>query len=155
MNHDKWLQKAVELAVDNVYSGGGPFAAVIVKDGEQIASGTNQVQAECNPAAHAELAAIQQACRQLGTLDLSDCTLYASGEPCPMCLGASYWANIGEIYYAASKQDAWEAARYDNPVKAFFPDQQLPPEKRAVPFIQQKTAHAVKPFEEWNKLQQM
>ncbi|ARD48068.1 hypothetical protein SporoP37_07845 [Sporosarcina sp. P37] len=150
MNHEKWLAHTVEMAVKNAADGGGPFASIIVKDGEIIGSGTNLVNSTCDPSAHAELLAIKEACAALQTLDLSDCVLYASGEPCPMCLGASYWAKLGAIYYACSKQQAFEEAGFTNPVKEFFPDQQLPPEKRSVPFIQKRIPGAEKPFIEWN-----
>lgn len=144
MNHEKWLQQTIELAIENVHAGGGPFA--IVKDGEIISSGTNLVQSTVDPTAHAELLAIKKACATLQMLDLSDCVLYASGELCPMCLGASYWAHVGEIYYACSKRDALEEVGFSNPLERFFPDQQLLPEKRSIPFIQQKTKNATTPF---------
>ncbi|PIC65048.1 tRNA-specific adenosine deaminase [Sporosarcina sp. P13] len=153
MNHEKWLELTIEMAITNVKNGGGPFAAIIVKDGEIIGSGTNLVESLYDPSAHAELLAIKEACARLLTLDLSDCVLYASGEPCPMCLGASYWATIGEIYYACSKQDAYEEVGFANPLKNFFPDQQLTPKKRSIPFIQQKPANATAPFIEWDKRQ--
>lgn len=153
MNHEKWLAHTVDMAVKNVESGGGPFASIVVKDGEIIGSGTNMVQSTYDPSAHAELLAIKEACAALQTVDLSDCVLYASGEPCPMCLGASYWASVGEIFYACSKQDAHDAVQFPDPIKEFFPDQQLSPEKRTVPFIQKKIADAVKPFVIWNEQQ--
>lgn len=153
MNHKKWLEHTVEMATDNVVNGGGPFAAIVVKNGEIIGSGTNLVESTCDPSAHAELLAIREACTKLQTLDLSDCVLYASGEPCTMCLGASYWSAVGEIIYACSKQDAYMEVGFTNPVQDFFPDQQLPPEKRSIPFIQQKTDNSTKPFIEWKKRQ--
>lgn len=153
MNHEKWLEHTIELAIEQVKRGGGPFAAIIVKDGEIIGSGTNLVESTYDPSAHAELLAIKEACAKLRTVDLSDCVLYASGEPCPMCLGASYWATVGEIYYACSKQDAYEEVGFSNPLSNFFTDQQLPPEKRLIPFIQQKSANALAPFIEWEKRQ--
>ncbi|WP_153723104.1 nucleoside deaminase [Sporosarcina cascadiensis] len=151
MNHEKWLKHTVEMATENVSNGGGPFAAVIVKDGVIIGSGTNLVESACDPSAHAELLAIKEACAKLQSLDLSDCVLYASGEPCPMCLGAAYWATVGKILYACSKQDAYEETGFTNPVQAFFPDQELQPEERFIPFIQQKTADALQPFLAWQK----
>lgn len=151
MNDEKWLEHTVEMATENVANGGGPFAAIVVKDGKVVGSGTNLVEVKCDPSAHAELLAIKEACAKLQTLDLSDCVLYASGEPCPMCLGASYWATIGQIIYACSKQDAYEEVGFTNPVQSFFPDQELPPEKRSIPFIQQKTVNATKPFIAWQK----
>ena len=88
--HEKWLQHTIEMAVTNVIEGEGPFAAIIVKEGKIIGSGTNLVHLHNDPSAHAELLAIREACSYLATTDLSDCILYASGEPCPMCLGAAY-----------------------------------------------------------------
>ncbi|WP_301108551.1 nucleoside deaminase [Sporosarcina sp.] len=151
MNDEMWLEHTVEMATVNVANGGGPFAAVVVKDGEIIGSGTNLVETTCDPSAHAELLAIKEACAKLQTLDLSACVLYASGEPCPMCLGASYWAKVGRIVYACSKQDAYEEVGFTNPVQPFFPDQELRPERRSIPFIQHKTTEALKPFIAWQK----
>ncbi|WP_153732324.1 nucleoside deaminase [Sporosarcina obsidiansis] len=153
MNDEKWLEQTVEMAVENVANGGGPFAAIVVRNGEIIGSGTNLVESTCDPSAHAELLAIKEACAKLQTLDLSDCVLYASGEPCPMCLGAAYWSAVGKILYSCSKQDAFKEVGFTNPVHAFYSDQQLSPEKRSIPFIQQKTLHSTKPFIEWKKRQ--
>ncbi|AXI00348.1 nucleoside deaminase [Sporosarcina sp. PTS2304] len=153
MNHEKWLNYTVQIAIENVKDGGGPFAAIIVKDDKIIGSGTNQVEFTHDPSAHAELLAIKEACTTLKTLDLSDCILYASGEPCPMCLGASYWASVGAIYYTGSKQEAYEEVGFSNPLHNFYPDQQLAPEDRSIPFIQHKTATAMTPFIEWKKRQ--
>lgn len=151
MNHEKWLAYTVDMAVKTVENGGDPFASIVVKDGEIIGSGTNEVQSTYDPSAHAELLAIKEACATLRTLDLSDCVLYASGEPCPMCLGASYWATVGQIFYACSKRDAYEAVSFPDPMENFFPDQQLAPEKRLVPFIQKKVTDATKPFTLWDQ----
>lgn len=105
-NHQYWMQKAIELSIQNVDNGGGPFGAVIVKNNELIAEGVNQVT-KCNdPTMHAEVVAIREACKKLNTFDLSGCTIYTSCEPCPMCLGAIYWARISEMYFANTKQDA-------------------------------------------------
>ncbi len=153
MNHEKWLAHTVDMAVKNVESGGGPFASIVVKDGQIIGSGTNMVQSTYDPSAHAELLAIKEACAALKTVDLSDCVLYASGEPCPMCLGASYLANVGQIFYACSKKDAHDAVNFTDSIKDFFPDQQLPPEERKVPFIQKHVTDAIKPFIVWDQQQ--
>lgn len=152
MEHTDWLAKTVEMAVQNVKDGGGPFAAIIVKDGKIIGSGTNQVHIHIDPSAHAELLAIREACKELGSIDLSDCTLYASGEPCPMCLGAAYWSTVGSIHYACSKTQALYEANYSNPLANFFADQAVVAEQRSVPFIQTNTKNAVAPFHEWNRL---
>lgn len=103
----KFLQQTIDLAVENVQKGmGGPFAALVVKDGKVIATGTNLVTENNDPTAHAEIMAIRNACRQLGSFQLNDCTLYASCEPCPMCLGAIYWARPKRLVFAADKQQA-------------------------------------------------
>lgn len=103
------MQKAIELAVENVHRGGGPFGAVIVRGEEIIATGVNRVTARHDPTAHAEVNAIRAACERLGTFDLSGCEIYSSCEPCPMCLGAIYWAHLDKIYYGCNKHDAAEA----------------------------------------------
>lgn len=109
MGHNEFMKKAIELAYENTKNKKGkPFGAIIVKNGEIIAKGVNEVLETHNPTAHAELEAIREACRTLGTSDLSDCELYASGEPCPMCLGAIYWANFKQVYYAYTGEDAEE-----------------------------------------------
>lgn len=153
MKHQEWLTYTVELAVVNVQNGGGPFAAILVKDGEIIGLGVNPPSTVNDPTAHAELLAIQEACAHLQTHDLSDCVLYASGEPCPMCLGASYWATVGQIFYACSKEEAHQAIGFADPLIEFFTDQQLSPEKRSVPFIQNKITDATKPFLVWDQQQ--
>lgn len=151
MNHEKWLSYTVKLAVEYAEKGGDPFAAVIVREDVIISSGTNRVESTLDPSAHAELLAIKEACTTLQTTDLSDCILYASGEPCAMCLGAAYWSSVGEIYFACSKQDAFEAVGFTDPLKNFFTDQLRPAWERSVPFIQKKTEHAVEPFKVWQK----
>ena len=101
------MQRAIDLAIENVRSGqGGPFGAVIVRGGEIIAEGVNQVTAHHDPSAHAEIVAIRRACQLTGHFELKDCEIYASCEPCPMCLGAIYWARLGGLYFAANRQDA-------------------------------------------------
>lgn len=106
----EFLRRAIALATENVLQGkGGPFGAVIVRDGEIIGEGTNSVTATNDPTAHAEVIAIRTAARALGTFDLSGCELYTSCEPCPMCLAATYWARISAIYYAANATDAAKA----------------------------------------------
>ncbi|MEG1587102.1 MAG: nucleoside deaminase, partial [Bacteroidales bacterium] len=99
-NKDKnaeFMQKAIELSIENVEKGGGPFGAIIVKGDEIIASGTNRVTADHDPTAHAEVNAIRNACKKLNTFDLSGCVIYSSCEPCPMCLSAIYWANLDKL----------------------------------------------------------
>lgn len=106
MEQKDFMRKAIGLSIENVKNGGGPFGAVIVKNGEIIATGTNRVTANNDPTAHAEVSAIREACRKLGTFDLSGCEIYTSCEPCPMCLGAIYWAHLDKIYYGNNKADA-------------------------------------------------
>ena len=103
MEHNDFMRKAIALAVENVKNGGGPFGAVIVKDGEIVATGVNRVTVNNDPTAHAEVSAIREACLKLGTFDLSGCVLYTSCEPCPMCLGAIYWAHIDKIFYGTMR----------------------------------------------------
>ncbi len=100
------MRRAIALANASVERGGGPFGAVIVKDGEVIAEGSNSVTLNTDPTAHAEVTAIREACRKLGTFHLEDSTIYTSCEPCPMCLGAIYWAGIKRIYYGNTRKDA-------------------------------------------------
>ena len=108
------MRRAISLAEDNASSGnGGPFGAVIVKDGKVVAEGSNTVTVDNDPTAHAEVNAIRRACAVLGTFDLSGCELYTSCEPCPMCLAACYWAHISRVYYAAGRDDA-AAAGFDD-----------------------------------------
>ncbi|MGH7541885.1 MAG: nucleoside deaminase [Gemmatimonadota bacterium] len=112
-DRERFLCEAVRLAVHSVDEGGGPFGAVVVKDGEIIARGTNRVTAEHDPTAHAEIVAIRNACRRLGTFQLAGCEVYASTEPCPMCMGALYWARPARVFYASGKEDA-AAAGFDD-----------------------------------------
>lgn len=101
-----FMSKAIQLSIESVKSGGGPFGAVIVKDGEIIAANSNSVTSDNDPTAHAEVNAIRTAAKKLGTFDLSGCEIYSSCEPCPMCLGAIYWAKIDKLYFANTKNDA-------------------------------------------------
>jgi guanine deaminase len=103
---ERWLQQAVDLAVANVAAGGGPFGAVVVKDGELVATGQNRVTADLDPTAHAEVQAIRAAARAIGDFSLAGCVLYTSCEPCPMCLASSLWARLDRVVYAADRHDA-------------------------------------------------
>lgn len=100
------MREAIRLSVENVKNGGGPFGALIVKDGELVATGVNRVTDSCDPTAHAEVNAIRSACKKLHTFNLEGCELYTSCEPCPMCLGAIYWAHLDKVYYGNTKDDA-------------------------------------------------
>ncbi len=106
MEDERYMRKAIALAVENVRNGGGPFGAVIVKDGKVLATGVNRVTANNDPTAHAEVSAIRAACKKLKTFDLSGSVIYTSCEPCPMCLGSIYWARISHVYCGCNQQDA-------------------------------------------------
>ena len=106
MTQEELMRKAIELSEENVANGGGPFGAVISRNGEIIATGVNRVTSAHDPTAHAEVSAIRAACKKLGTFDLSGCEIYTSCEPCPMCLGAIYWSHIDKMYYGNNKADA-------------------------------------------------
>lgn len=106
MNKKEFMQMAIDLSVKNIDKGGGPFGAVIVKNNKVIAASGNSVTNDTDPTAHAEVNAIREACKALGSFDLSGCEIYASCEPCPMCLGAIYWARLDKLYFANTKSDA-------------------------------------------------
>jgi guanine deaminase len=141
-----FLKQAIELAVENVRRNGGPFAALIVKDGVVVATGANRVTRDGDPTAHAEVVAIREACRVLGGFQLQGCDVYTSCEPCPMCLGALYWARPARVYFAATQADA-AAAGFDD---AFIYKQiGMAPSERDIPMIRVGDAAATRPFEEW------
>jgi guanine deaminase len=145
--HDSFLRRAVELATDNVRLGrGGPFGAVIVRDGAVVAEGVNTVTPSNDPTAHAEVNAIRAACRSLGRFDLRGCVLYASCEPCPMCLGAIYWARLEAVYYAATREDAASAGFDDSVLYEEIPK---PDEARRLLTSRLAVAGATAPFEAW------
>ncbi len=109
----KYMRMAIGIAEENVDNGGGPFGAVIVRQGEVVSTGANRVTANCDPTAHAEVSAIRAACQKLGTFKLDGCTVYSSCEPCPMCLSALYWAGVERICYGNTKADA-KAINFDD-----------------------------------------
>jgi guanine deaminase len=141
-----FLEKAIFMAVENVRRNGGPFAALVVKDGEVIAAGCNQVTRTNDPTAHAEIVAIREACRALGDFQLAGCEIYSSCEPCPMCLGALYWARPARVYFAATAADA-AAAGFDDAL--IYRQLEIPPSERAIPMVHLMDARATLPFEEW------
>lgn len=108
MTKEDLMRRAIELSENSVRNGGGPFGAVIAKDGEIIAEGSNKVTINNDPTAHAEVCAIRNACKILNTFELANCVIYTSCEPCPMCLGAIYWARLSKIFYANDRKDAAE-----------------------------------------------
>lgn len=144
--HERYLQRAVEIANENIDAGGGPFGAVIVRDGEIIAEASNRVTADNDPTAHAEVMAIREAGAKLGDFDLSDCIIYASCEPCPMCLGAIYWSRIPVVYFSSDRKDAEEAGFDDSLI---YEELARPIEKRKLKMtrIQDPSADAV--FSKW------
>ncbi len=146
-SHEGWMKAVIKLAVRNVQSGsGGPFGAVIVKNGSIIATGVNCVTATSDPTAHAEMLAIRAACLELGEFQLDGCELYTSCEPCPMCLGAIYWARLAGFHYACTRENAAEAGFDD----AFIYDQMhLRPDKRAIPGNCMLVESPLAPFVEW------
>lgn len=146
MGHSDFIKLAIELALKNISEGGGPFGAVITKSGEVVAQGCNRVTASNDPTAHAEVVAIREACKKLGTFDLSGCTLYASCEPCPMCFSAIYWAHIDEVYYAATKHDA-ERVNFDD---AFiYKELEKNENERTIKFVNIADSAAQEPFDVW------
>ena len=142
------MRQAIALAVENIKSGGGPFGAVIVKDGKVVATGANRVTANNDPTAHAEVSAIRVACTKLGTFDLSGCVIYTSCEPCPMCLGAIYWAHIDKIYYGANQYDA---AKIDFDDSFIYRELELKPEERQKPVENILHDEALAPFRAWQE----
>ena len=148
MGHEDFMREAIALAVENIKSGGGPFGAVIVKDGNVVATGANRVTANNDPTAHAEVSAIRAACAKLGTFDLSGCVIYTSCEPCPMCLGAIYWAHIDKIYYGANQYDA---AKIDFDDSFIYRELELKPEARQKPVENILHDEALAPFRAWQE----
>ncbi len=141
------MTRAIQLSIENVLSGqGGPFGAVIVRDGSIIAEGSNRVTATNDPTAHAEVVAIREACGKLGSFELKDCELYASCEPCPMCLGAIYWARLTRIYFGNSAADASKIGFDDS---AIYHECAQPHSKRSIPMVQMMREEALAAFRAW------
>jgi guanine deaminase len=147
--NNPFMARAIELAIENVRSGkGGPFGAAIVKDGKIIAEGTNSVTSTNDPTAHAEVMAIRDACEKLGTFQLDGCELYTSCEPCPMCLGAIYWARPDRMYYAGTAADASRVGFDDSFIYKEIP---LPPAERKLQMIHIMREEAQEAFRAWEK----
>lgn len=140
------MRKAIDLALANVKNGGGPFGAVIVKDGDIVATGVNRVTASNDPTAHAEVNAIRAACQALGTFTLEGCDIYSTCEPCPMCLGAIYWAHIDRLYYACNQIDAADAGFDDSFI---YKELELPADERRLKAETLIPEEAKRIFEEW------
>ena len=143
------MRRAIRLSLDNVKKGGGPFGAVIVKDGKVISAGTNNVTAKNDPTAHAEVDAIRKAAKNLKNFDLSGCELYTSCEPCPMCLSAIYWARISRIYYGNTKKDAAKIGFIDDFI---YKELGKPLAKRKLKISQHLRDEALMSFETWDMM---
>jgi tRNA(Arg) A34 adenosine deaminase TadA len=143
----KFMRKAIALSIDNVKNNlGGPFGAVVVKDGVIIATGANCVTSHNDPTAHAEVTAIRNACKELGSFQLDGCEIYTSCEPCPMCLGAIYWARPKAVYYGNTKADA---AKIDFDDQFIYDELDLPLQERKLKMQQFLGAEAIKAFQLW------
>ncbi|MGM9929545.1 MAG: nucleoside deaminase [Bacillus sp. (in: firmicutes)] len=148
MNHLYFLQKTIDLAQESIEKGGGPFAAIIVdQQGKIVGVGQNSVTKSLDPTAHAEVEAIRQACKNLNSYQLDNCTLYTSCEPCPMCLGAIYWARPAQVYYAATQKDA-AAVGFDDAFIYEEIDKEY--SDRTIPFHSLSILTKNKPFEVWS-----
>ena len=141
------MARAIQLSIEGVQSGhGGPFGAVIVRDGTIIAESANQVTSRNDPTAHAEVLAIRRACEILGVFELKECELYTSCEPCPMCLGAIYWARLSRIYFASTAEDAATAGFDDSFI---YSELKQPHARRQIPTLQMMREEALAAFRAW------
>jgi guanine deaminase len=146
--NSQFMQMAIDLSLQNIQSGkGGPFGAVIVKNGAIVATGCNRVTSTNDPTAHAEIVAIREACRVLQTFQLKGCELYTSCEPCPMCLGAIYWARVDRIYYGSTKTDAAQIGFDD---LFIYEELELPMSDRHLPTIPLMREEALAAFRAWD-----
>lgn len=146
-DHSRFMLHAVRLSGERMREGhGGPFGAVIVRDGAVVAEGWNCVTSDNDPTAHAEVTAIRRACKALGTFSLQGCAIYSSCEPCPMCLAAIHWARLDALYFANSRQDA-AAIGFDD--ELLYAEVSKPFEERAIPTIQMRLPEAAAVFAEW------
>ena len=148
-DRERWMREVIELSIRNVRSGnGGPFAALIVRNGTVLARGVNQVTTRNDPTAHAEIVAIREACLLLNSFQLADCEIYSSCEPCPMCLGAIYWARPKALYFAGTREDAARVGFDDD---CIYEELKLPKELRSIPNLQILHDEALTAFAEWEK----
>lgn len=143
-----FMREAIRLANESVRRGGGPFGAVIVKDGKVVAGSANRVTIDLDPTAHAEVNTIREACRRLKTFDLTGCTIYTSCEPCPMCLGAIYWAHIDRIYYGNTRKDARDIDFADDFI---YDELERPMDERTVPIVPLLRDEALASFRLWSE----
>ena len=144
--NEQFMREAIALASSNIDNGGGPFGAVIVRDGKVVGRGVNRVTANNDPTAHAEVSAIRDACKALNTFDLSGCEIYTSCEPCPMCLGSIYWARIGRIYYGNTQADA---AEIDFDDSFIYRQLEKPIGTRTIPETQCLHDESIVTFKKW------
>lgn len=142
----RFMKMAADLAEKNIDNGGGPFGAVIVRDGKVISTGVNTVTLSNDPTAHAEVNAIRNACRDLSTFSLKGCTVYSSCEPCPMCLSALYWAGVSRIYYGNTQEDA-DAIDFSD--RFIYRELEKPKIDRAIPIIHLDNDYTIRAFEKW------
>ena len=148
MTKEELMRKAIELSIKSVRNGGGPFGAIIARKGEIIAEGSNGVTIYNDPTAHAEVTAIRKACEKLGTFDLKGCEIYTSCEPCPMCLGAIYWAHLDKIYYANDRKDAADIGFDDDFI---YQEIEVKPQYRKKPSEILMREEGLEAFRIWNK----
>lgn len=148
MTKEELMRKAIALSIENLKQDGGPFGAVIAKDGEIIATGVNRVTDSCDPTAHAEVSAIRAAAKKLNTFDLSGYEIYSSCEPCPMCLGAIYWARLDKLYFGNTKHDAKEIGFDDSFI---YEELELNQEDRRLKAEILLGGEAIKAFEMWSE----
>jgi len=149
MTPTTFMQRAIDLSREMMDAGrGGPFGAIVVKDGKIIAEGSNQVTSAHDPTAHAEISAIRAACTALGRFSLAGCEIYTSCEPCPMCLGAIYWARLDHIYYGNTRVDA---ARIGFDDEFLYTEIAQPPQARKIPMSRLLEAEAAEAFEAWER----
>jgi len=144
---NEFMKRAIELSVESVNNGGGPFGCVIIKDDKIIAEGSNKVTSHNDPTAHGEIVAIREACKKLNNFSLNQCELYSTCEPCPMCLSAIYWARIKKIYYGNTRDDA---RKIDFDDSLIYTELQKNIDKRKIPMIQIMRNEALKAFELWD-----
>ena len=142
------MKKAIELSIENINKGGGPFGCVIVKDNKIIAEGSNKVTTTNDPTAHGEIVAIREACKKLNDFSLNGCELYSTCEPCPMCLSAIYWARINKIYYANTREDAQKIDFDDSLIYSEF---KKTIKERKIPMVQMMRSEALKAFDLWDR----
>jgi len=145
---NEFMKRAIELSVESVNNGGGPFGCVVVKGDKIIAEGSNKVTSNNDPTAHGEIVAIREACKKLNNFSLNQCELYSTCEPCPMCLSAIYWARIKKIYYGNTREDA---RKIDFDDSLIYTELQKSIDKRKIPMIQIMGNEALKAFELWDK----